>query len=310
MNPSIQTSIQVQRIRAISLTVEDVDRSKDFYCQALGFASVSDITVDGKDYCDLSEIANSKIRIVTLKLGDEQIELVQYVNIQGKPIPLDSQSNDLWFQHLAIVVSDMDRAYAHLKSFPIKPISTEPQTFPPDNVAAAHIRAFKFRDYDRHDLELIWFPPDKGQSKWHHETNRLFLGIDHSAIAVANTEQSLLFYRDLLGMQVQGSSLNWREIQARLDNLPNAMVKVTSLRPIQGGMGIELLDYIQPSNGRPIPTDWKSYDIAHMQIELIVDDIFDNVEEVVKRFTHASLAGNRCLVKDPNGHNLLIRAIN
>ncbi|WP_449419736.1 VOC family protein [Phormidium nigroviride] len=27
-----------------------------------------------------------------------------------------SRSNDLWFQHLAIAVSDMDRAYAHLRS--------------------------------------------------------------------------------------------------------------------------------------------------------------------------------------------------
>jgi catechol 2,3-dioxygenase-like lactoylglutathione lyase family enzyme len=307
MNPSIQTSIQVQRIRAISLTVEDVERSKDFYLQALGFESVSDITVDGKDYGDLLEVANSKIRIVTLKLGDEQIELIQYLNIKGKPIPADSQSNDLWFQHLAIVVSDMDRAYAHLKSFSIEPISTEPQTFPLGNIASAHIQAFKFKDYDRHDLELIWFPPDKGQSKWHQISDRLFLGLDHSAIAVANTEQSLLFYRDLLGMQVQGSSLNWREVQSRLDNLPDAIVKVTALRPIQGGMGIELLDYIQPSNGHPIPTDWKSYDIPHMQIDLIVDDLVDNVEQAVKRFTHTSLKGNRCLIKDPTGHNLLLR---
>ncbi len=34
----------------------------------------------------------------------------------GSPYPPDSRSNDLWFQHLAIVVDDMDAAYAQLSA--------------------------------------------------------------------------------------------------------------------------------------------------------------------------------------------------
>ena len=100
---------------------------------------------------------------------------MDYLNIEGKPIPRDSQSDDLWFQHMAIVVSDMARAYAHLQAFPIDSISVEPQTIPPDNEASAGVCAFKFRDPDGHDLELIWFPADKGKEKWHQKTNHLFL---------------------------------------------------------------------------------------------------------------------------------------
>lgn len=321
-----QTNVQVQRIRAIGLTVTSCERSVDFYTQALGFELVCDLTVEGQDYSDLEGLTEAKIRIVTLRLGDELIELMEYLNIKGKPIPSDSQSNDLWFQHLAIVVSDMDRAYAQVCSFPIEPISVAPQTILPGNEASGGVRAFKFKDPDGHDLELIWFPADKGQNKWHQDSvdaqrlvarHRLFLGIDHSAMAVSNTEQSLHFYRYLLGMQVDSHSLNWRATQTRLDNLPGAEVRITALRPTQGGLGIELLDYLVPGKGRAIPSDWKSYDIASVQIELVVNDIEQAVEILrqngvqfvspgVVQFTDRSFPYKQgCLVKDPDGHTLL-----
>lgn len=312
--------IQVQRIRNFGLTVSDVEGSGDFYRQALGFEPVSDITVEGEGYSDLEAVAEAKIRIVTLQLGDELISLRQYLNIQGKPIPPDSQSNDLWFQHLAIAVSDMDRAYAHLTAFPIASISSAPQTIPSDNQASVGVRAFKFKDPDRHPLELIWFPPDKGQAKWHQRHDRLFLGIDHSAIAISNTEQSLQFYRDLLGMQIAGGSLNHGETQANLDGLAQAKVRVTPLQPAQSGVGIELLDYLVPPNNRPIPSDWKSCDIASVQIELVVNDLEQAVEILrqngvefvssrVVEFKDSSCPYRQgCLIKDPNGHAMLFVA--
>ncbi len=321
MNEPRHSSVCVQRIRAIGITVSDVDRSQDFYTQALGFQLVSDITVGAQEYSQLTGVPDATIRIVTLQLGDEYIELMQYLNIKGKPIPADSQSNDLWFQHLAIVVNDMDRAYAHLQSFPIESISVAPQTIPPSNQASAGVRAFKFKDRDRHDLELIWFPPDKGQSKWHQTVDRygerLFLGIDHSAIAIADTQQSLRFYRDLLGMQINGGSLNQGETQAHLDGLPVAKVRVTALRTTQGGLGIELLDYLIPQSDRPIPNDWKSCDIAHLQVELVVNNIEQAVEQLrqngvqfvssqLVQFASSMPYRQGCLVKDPNGHAMLL----
>ena len=317
---SNQTDVQVQRIRAIGLTVTNCTRSLEFYTQALTFELVSDITVEGQDYSDLEGIPGAKIRIVTLRLGDELIELMEYLNIQGKPIPSDSQSNDLWFQHLAIVVSDMDRAYAHLRSFPIQPISVSPQTIPPENKASAGVRAFKFKDPDGHDLELIWFGPDKGQDKWHQNSHSLFLGIDHSAMAISNTEQSLHFYCNLLGMQIHSRSLNWGTTQSRLDNLPGAEVKITGLRPVQDGVGIELLDYIVPGKGRPMPSDWKSCDIAHIQIELVVNNLEQLVDKLrrngvqfvssrIVQFSDRSFPYKQgCLVKDPDGHAILLIA--
>ncbi len=288
MDISNRSAIQAQKIQAIGLTITDLDRSLEFYTKALYFEVISDITTE-ENISSSAEISCSRIRIATLKLGDEQIRLMQYLDQKGQPIPKDSQSNDLWFQHLAIVVSDMNRAYAHLELFVIEPISTSPQTIPLENQDAAGIQAFKFRDPDRHPLEIICFPPDKGQQKWHQENDRLFLGIDHTAIAITNTEQSLNFYRDSLGMNVDGGSFNSGETQARMDGLPDAKVQITALRPIQGGLGIELLDYHEPAHGRPIPIDLERYDITYMQIELMVtgDDRTD-------------------LIRDPTGHFILL----
>lgn len=297
MNTAFQSPIQTQLIEAIALTVTDIDRSINFYTKALNFEVIDDGIFTGNSH--------DQIRAIALKLGDEKIRLIQYFDKIGKPIPQDSQSNDLWFQHFAIVVSDMDEAYNHLKSFPFEAISTAPQTIPPENKEAAYIQAFKFRDPDRHPLELIWFPPDKGQQKWHQKSDRLFLGIDHTAIAVANTDRSLQFYCDFLGMKIDGGSFNSGETQARMDGLPDAEVRVTSLRPIQGGLGIELLDYIKPENDLPIPPDLKTYDIASTQIELIIDETQFR-QNKIQLENSSFLHHESYRIQDPTGHSLLL----
>ncbi len=310
---SVNTKIQVKEVRAIGSTVANLERSLDFYTQALAFKPIADVTF-GDDYSELEGVKPTQIRIFTLQLGDEQIELMEYLDLEGKPIPQDSQSNDLWFQHLAIVVSDLDRAYQHLKSFAIEPISTAPQTLPNG------IRAFKFKDPDGHDLEIIWFPPEQSQAKWHKNTEELFLGIDHSAIAVADTEQSLKFYRDLLGMEVEQSNINSGEIQAHLDGLPEAKVRVTATRPQQGALGIELLDYIVPGTGRPFPDDWQSCDIPYRQVQLVVDDIESAVDTLRENgvkiispkiidFPDSYPYRQGCLGKDPNGHAMMLISV-
>ena len=80
----------------------------------------------------------------------------------GPPYPAGSRSPDLWFQHFAIVVSDMDAAYARLRAAGVPPISFGgPETLPEQN---GGVRAFKFREPDGHPLELLWFPPGQGRA--------------------------------------------------------------------------------------------------------------------------------------------------
>jgi hypothetical protein len=111
----------------------------------------------------------------------------------GRAIPGDSRSNDLWFQHIAIIVSDMDRAYQVLRQNHVEHASSGPQRLPDWNKNAAGIKAFYFKDPDEHPVEILEFPEGKGAAKWHKASDRLFLGIDHTAITVSDTESSLKF---------------------------------------------------------------------------------------------------------------------
>src|SRR5271165_6535032 len=220
----------VDGVDAIGITVSDMDRAVDFYSKVLTFEKVSDNEVAGENYEHLEGVFGLRMRIVRMRLGDEFIELTEYLAPKGRPIPVDSHSNDRWFQHIAIIVSDMDRAYGWLRQHRVEHASTGPQRLPEWNKNAAGIQAFYFRDPDGHPLEILAFPPDKGAAKWHAATDRLFLGIDHTAIVVSDTEASLRFYRDTLGMHIVGESENYGMEQEHLNNVFGARLRITSMR--------------------------------------------------------------------------------
>ena len=171
-------------VETVGFTVSDMDKEMDFYTRILQFEKVSDNEVWGTEFEHLSGVFGSRARVVDLKLGNEKLELTEYLTPQGRPVPTDSRSNDRWFQHIAIIVSDMDKAYAQLRANKVRHASTGPQTLPAYITAAAGIRAFYFKDPDNHVLEILQFPSDKGALKWHERTKSgdLFLGIDHTAI--------------------------------------------------------------------------------------------------------------------------------
>jgi catechol 2,3-dioxygenase-like lactoylglutathione lyase family enzyme len=308
---------QVRAVQGFGLTVSDVERSVAFYQKVLGFQKVAERVLADPQYDALTGVFGTRVRSVTLRLGNETIELDQFVAPGGQPIPIDSRSNDLWFQHLAIVVSDMDKAYRHLSESPFQAISSAPQTIPATNEAAAGIQAFKFKDPDGHPLELLYFPPEKGRAKWHQQTDRLFLGIDHSAITVSDTGRSLAFYRDLLGLEVGGGSLNAGPTQEHLDGAFGAVVRVTGLHPqSQDGPGIEFLQYLTPAGGRPTPVALCAADAAHMHSVLEVDDLESLVPVLETRKVSfvsprvVTLSGmpftRGLMVKDPDGHAVLL----
>src|SRR6058998_1897270 len=174
----------VVALDSVGLTVSDIDRSVDFFSKVLSFEKVSDKEIFGSEYEHLQGLFGVRARVVRMKLGDESIELTEYLTPKGRSIPADSRSNDRWFQHIAIIVSDMDRAYRWLRENKVQHASTGPQLLPAWNKNAGGISAFYFKDPDGHNLEILHFPPDKGNPKWHRQTDKLFLGIDHTAIVV------------------------------------------------------------------------------------------------------------------------------
>jgi catechol 2,3-dioxygenase-like lactoylglutathione lyase family enzyme len=261
----------VREVAAVGMTVSNVDRAVAFFSNVLAFEKISDTTVSGEAFARLTGVADAKARVVRLRLGDEILELTHFLTGGGRPIPPDSRSNDRWFQHVAIVVSDMDRAYAALRAAGVRHVSPAPQLLPAWNRNAGGISAFYFNDPDGHVLEVIHFPPGKGLVKWQRPSRRLFLGIDHTAIVIRDTESSLAFYRDVLGMRVAGASENYGPEQERLNNVVGAHLRITALRADEGP-GIEFLEYLTPKDGRPYPGDARPTDLVHWQTTVVVRD--------------------------------------
>ena len=184
------TAARVEEVGCIGNTVSDLDRARDFYVRVLGFRADGEREEAGPELERRTGVFASRTRTARLVLGSECLELTEYLAQKGRPVPVDARSNDRDFQHVAIVVSDMDRAYARLRQARVEHASSGPQELPAWNPGAGGIKAFYFRDPDRHVLEVIWFPPGKGAARWHPigKNVPLTLGIDHTAVVVSDTE--------------------------------------------------------------------------------------------------------------------------
>jgi catechol 2,3-dioxygenase-like lactoylglutathione lyase family enzyme len=276
--------VRADRILRVSRVVADLERAESFYRDALAFRPVGRGATSG---AVLSALGAGPAQEVVMRLGAQEVALVRF-DAPGRLYPADSRSDDLWFQHLAIVVEDMSAAYSHLSARAgWRPISAEgPALLPPSNGSVA---AFKFRDPDGHPLELIFFPPDAGRSLWRRRGSEgPFLGIDHSALAVGSTAVSTTFYREI-GLSVGAGSFNHGPAQDRLDGLSTAQVDVTGLRPRDSGSaGLELLGYRPPGrsgearSANDIATDWVTLEV-------------DRIDGASPR-----------AIRDPDGHLLIL----
>jgi len=300
------------RLARISRTVSDLARAVTFYCDALGFCVIDRATWDGDAWSGLMGVEGARGATVTMRLGEQDLELVAF-DPPGDPYPRDSGSADLWFQHIAIAVSDIDAAYLALRGYLFDPISAGgPQRLPPSSGAVV---AWKFRDPDGHPLELIQFPSATKDAAW-RQGEAIFLGIDHSAIDVADIARSIDFYTRLLGFSLTSRSVNAGPAQERLDRLHGDLVDVVALQPASAGPPhVELLGYRRPA-GNPIPAHARANDVCADRLVLQVDDLVSVVDALHAeniRFVSPGAVALPCglhaaLIRDPTGHLLLLCA--
>ena len=216
-------------------------------------------------------------RCVPLRLGGQRIEL-QMFEQRGRGYPADASAADEIFQHVALVTSDAARAFERARGCGAKLISRAGVvTLPP---SAGGIMAVKFRDPEGHPLELIQFP--KGSSAlWSGEG---ILGIDHSAISIADVETTQAFFVER-GLRVGAATLNHGPTQDALDALERVEVDVVPMLPREECPHLELLRYRMPrGRARSSPA---ANDIAATRIVWRAD--ID------------------ALISDPSGHLHLLR---
>lgn len=297
----------VTAVQGVEVVVSDLERSRAFF-ELLGFTASREEELTGASEEQRTGLAKARVRRLELALGNERLALRQFLApAVGRPVPPDTHGNDLWFQHVAIVVRDMNQAYAWLRAHHVAHVSSAPQTLPQWNRQAAGIQAFYFADPDGHALELIHFPPGKGDPRWQTQAACTrsprelcqFLGIDHTAITVSDTDASLAFYRDRLGFRLAGESENYGPEQEHLNGVFGAHLRISALRA-GSGPGIELLEYLAPRGGRPAPTDQRQNDLSHWQIDL-------ETPAAAAVWTAAAASGGRGETRGAGGHEALVR---
>jgi len=290
------TDLTARRIAGFGLTTPDTARLVEFYTAAFGCRCLRSDRLEGPAFERLMSIAGGAQR-QRLAAGEELIELLQFDH-PGAPYPPHASPLDRTFQHFALVVADMHRALLRLEGTRgWTPISRPgPQRLP---ASSGGVTAYKFRDPDGHPLEFLQFPAAQVPVRWQgHAGTEGILGIDHSAITVADTARSVAFYRDV-GFTPVASTLNEGESQSALDGLAHPRVEVTALAADCPAPHLELLCYRNGVQGGsraqggtgPLAAN----DTAATRLIIEVNTVDGRADE-------------RRLLRDPDGHRLHLMA--
>ncbi len=305
----------VQRYAGFRRTVADLNRAVDFYCGALGFDCGPIESCVDADIADPSSAAAVPVRRARIRLGDETIELYAPARLRSRPGArrADHAVNSTGFQHIAVVAADMASAYARLQRHAPRPISRGAPVRLPAN--AGGVVAYKFRDVDGHPVELIAFPEGVGDPRWQRARGAdATLGIDHSAIGVADVERSIGFYVRALGFRVASRQLNTGVEQDRLDGAAGVRVDVVVLAPAgHGTPHLELLGYRVPASlvaAEPAAdsdaADRLAWAVGDIQVLVSRLPATGHVPPDAPPRMAAGAARDAAL-RDPDGHGLLLR---
>ena len=237
---------RLQSIIGFVVVTADLSRLVRFYQEVLGFSAQGEPQrIDPAEMALLGLAGEGRRQV--LSVGRQSMSIDQF-DQPGRAYPADSNAASLWFQHLALVVDDIAGVYGRLRE--AAPISQAgPQQLPRSSGGAI---AFKFRDPDGHPLEFLQFPMDETPDAWrgrHPLPGEIALGIDHSAISVAEADASAGFYGGL-GLAVGKRTFNEGPAQQSLDDLHGVEVAVVPMLPPQSPPHLELLGYQVPKGER------------------------------------------------------------
>jgi catechol 2,3-dioxygenase-like lactoylglutathione lyase family enzyme len=292
----------IRKLLRIERNTANLARATAFYCDALGF-HVDDPDAAPPAWTLLPGLCDTAPHCAQLLLGAQSLLLTEFPG--AAPYPENAASNDTGFQHCAIVACDMRAACDRVMRRGATPITRErPQTLPP---STGSVTAFKFRDPEGHPLELIAFPAGTGDPAWQSMRSAdLSLGIDHSAIGVADAGRSVPFY-ELLGLRVGARGINRGVEQERLDNLADVEVEVVAMQAAARTPHLELLGYRRPRGRANAPQRLTAVAADRLvwqaeKVDVLLEAVTDGdfaAAIVVSGFVHGRTVA---LLRDPDGH--------
>ncbi len=133
------------RVCQTSFTVSDLDRSLAFYRDVLGMTVHRKAESQGSHVSTMTGFQNAHMRLVILKCGEHDVELIQYVAPAGER--RTPQRCDVGAAHMAFEADDIDQVYQALSRQGVRFVS------PPQR--SGNVKACYFLDPDGITLELL-----------------------------------------------------------------------------------------------------------------------------------------------------------
>ncbi|HEY3215278.1 MAG TPA: VOC family protein [Candidatus Eisenbacteria bacterium] len=144
----------VQAVGPIGMTVSDMDRSIEFYSRVLTFEKLSDVELAGPEIERLQGVFGARARVVRMRLGDEQIELTEYLAPRdGRLMPPDEKANDLVHWQTRLVAGDLEAAEDALRRHHVPHLSPGVVALPDGKLGFP--RGVRVRDPDGHVMEVV-----------------------------------------------------------------------------------------------------------------------------------------------------------
>ena len=122
----------ITSINHVAVSVADLERSLTFYRDLIGLEVVR--ILDCPPEVRLGEVVGMPgcaARIAHLKIGNDMLELFEYLDPRGRPIPTDRKQADNGWIHIGFASSDARGDYARLKASGVRFIG-EPVEFRPN----------------------------------------------------------------------------------------------------------------------------------------------------------------------------------
>lgn len=140
------------RLLHYSHCVADLERSKRFYVDVLGFEPVLEVSFDDPATARVMGVEGARFDATFLKRDGQRIELIAFTEPPADRTPRRHRSNELGHSHLSFYVTDLDQALAYLRSHQVVVEEATRQVLP------SGIECCVVRDPDGWPIEVVQVP--------------------------------------------------------------------------------------------------------------------------------------------------------